>query len=77
LGLTLAERGIDPSADGEIIIDEIMRASQRGVHAIVTRRGRFGFIAAYGARLAAINASEGDTQTYDDTATPSGRGDSA
>ena len=49
-----------------------MRTTRAGVYAAgdVTDRDQFVYMAAYGARLAAINALNGDSRRYDNRATP-------
>ncbi|MEQ8348229.1 MAG: mercury(II) reductase [Sneathiellaceae bacterium] len=71
-GLGLSEAGIARSADGAIVVDERMRTSMPGVYAAgdVTGRDQFVYMAAYGARLAALNALNGDTLVYDNRAMP-------
>src|SRR3546814_18496735 len=49
-----------------------MRTSKAGVYAAgdVTDRDQFVYMAAYGARLAALNALNGDSLAYDNSAMP-------
>ncbi len=71
-GLGLTEHGIAVSPKGGIVVDEHMRTTRTGIYAAgdVTGRDQFVYMAAYGARLAAINALNGDSQRYDDRAVP-------
>jgi mercuric reductase len=70
--LGLAEAGIATSANGAITIDDCMRTTKSGVYAAgdVTDRDQFVYMAAYGAKLAALNALQGDTLRYDNAAMP-------
>jgi mercuric reductase len=71
-GLGLDEAGVKRTADGAIIIDDRMRTTKSGVYAAgdVTGRDQFVYMAAYGARLAALNAFNGDDLIYDNTTMP-------
>lgn len=71
-GLGLAERGIAVSSNGGIIVDDRMRTTKAGVYASgdVTGRDQFVYMAAYGAKLAAKNALNGDSLRYDNSAMP-------
>lgn len=71
-GLGLAEHGIALSPRGEVIVDDRMRTTKIGVYAAgdVTGRDQFVYMAAYGAKLAAKNALNGDSLRYDNTAMP-------
>jgi mercuric reductase len=71
--LGLAELGIGVTGKGAIIVNEHMRTTRPGVYAAgdVTDRDQFVYMAAYGARLAAMNALNGDTLRYDNAAMPS------
>lgn len=71
-GFGLEEAGIALANTGEIVVDERMRTSKSGVYAAgdVTGRDQFVYMAAYGAKLAAKNALNGDSLTYDNTAMP-------
>ena len=57
---------------GAIIVDDHMRTSVRGVYAAgdVTGRDQFVYMAAYGAKIAAKNALNGDSLRYDNSAMP-------
>lgn len=70
--LALEDAGIKADAGGGIIIDAQMRTSRAGVYAAgdVTDRDQFVYMAAYGAKLAAKNAMNGDSLSYDNSAMP-------
>jgi mercury(II) reductase len=71
-GLGLAELGIRQTSGGAIRVDDRMRTSRPGVYAAgdVTGRDAFVYMAAYGAKLAAKNALNGDSLAYDNSAMP-------
>ena len=71
-GLGLEELGIERAGDGAIVIDDRMRTTRPGVYAAgdVTGRDQFVYMAAYGAKLAAKNALNGDSLRYDNSAMP-------
>lgn len=71
-GLGLREAGVALAADGSIVIDDRMRTSRPGVYAAgdVTGRDQFVYMAAHGAKLAALNAVGGDAHAYDNTLMP-------
>ncbi len=71
-GLGLAEYGIAVSPKGGIMVDDRMRTTKAGVYAAgdVTGRDQFVYMAAYGAKLAAKNALNGDSLRYDNSAMP-------
>jgi mercuric reductase len=71
-GFGFVEAGIDLLPNGGIKIDDRMRTSKPGVYAAgdVTGRDQFVYMAAYGARIAAENALNGDSKRYDATACP-------
>ncbi|WP_291298468.1 mercury(II) reductase [Elioraea sp.] len=71
-GLGLAEAGVAQDVHGAIIVDAHMRTSKAGVYAAgdVTNRDQFVYMAAYGAKLAARNALNGDALVYDNAAMP-------
>ncbi len=71
-GLGLKEAGIALNSNGTIGVDERMRTSKAGVYAAgdVTGRDQFVYMAAYGAKLAALNALNGDSLAYDNAAMP-------
>ena len=68
----LEDAGVALSANGGIVIDERMRTTRSGVYAAgdVTGRDQFVYMAAYGAKIAASNAMNGDAKTYDNRAMP-------
>src|SRR4029077_15431830 len=70
--LGLAEFGVALSPKGAIVVDDRMRTSRAGVCAAgdVTGCDQFVYMAAYGAKLAARNALNGDSLPYDKTAMP-------
>ncbi len=70
--LALARAGIETNGRGGIKVDDRMRTSRTGVYAAgdVTGRDQFVYMAAYGARLAAKNALNGDSLVYDNSAMP-------
>ena len=71
-GLGLAEAGVAQTPAGAILVDDRMRTSKAGVYAAgdVTGRDQFVYMAAYGAKLAAKNALNGDGLRYDNAAMP-------
>lgn len=71
-GLGLAERGIALSPRGGIVVDDRMRTTRAGIYAAgdVTGRDQFVYMAAYGAKLAAKNALNGDSLRYENSAAP-------
>lgn len=70
--LGLAAAGVAQTLSGAIVVDDRMRTSKPGVYAAgdVTGRDQFVYMAAYGAKLAARNALNGDSQRYDNAAMP-------
>lgn len=70
--LGLAEAGVRQSKGGAIEVDDRMRTSRPGTYAAgdVTGRDQFVYMAAYGAKLAAKNALNGDSLVYDNSAMP-------
>lgn len=70
--LGLPDIGVAQEASGAIIVDDRMRTSRSGVYAAgdVTGRDQFVYMAAYGAKLAARNALNGNSLRYDNTAMP-------
>jgi mercuric reductase len=70
--LGLVEFGIAVSPKGGIVVDDRMRTSRNGVYAAgdVTGRDQFVYMAAYGAKIAAKNALNGDSLRYDNSAMP-------
>lgn len=71
-GLDLPDNGVQLANNGAIAVDERMRTSKAGLYAAgdVTGRDQFVYMAAYGAKLAAHNALNGDSLVYDNTAMP-------
>ena len=71
-GFGLAEAGVELLPNGGIRVDDRMRTSKPGVYAAgdVTGRDQFVYMAAYGARIAAENALNGNSKRYDATAMP-------
>lgn len=72
-GLGLEEIGVDLLPNGGIKVDDRLRTTSSGVYAAgdVTGRDQFVYMAAYGARVAAENALNGDSRRYDANAMPS------
>jgi mercuric reductase len=72
-GLGLQERGIALAANGGINVDDHLETSVAGIYAAgdVTGRDQFVYMAAYGAKLAARNAVEGNLHRYDNSTMPS------
>ncbi|GIX11802.1 mercury(II) reductase [Elioraea sp.] len=71
-GLGLEDAGVGLLPNGGIQVDERMRTTRAGVYAAgdVTGRDMFVYMAAYGAKIAAKNALNGDGLTYDNNAMP-------
>ncbi len=71
-GLGLAEAGVALSPNGGIKVDDRMRTTKAGIYAAgdVTGRDQFVYMAAYGAKIAATNALNGDGRRYDNLAMP-------
>jgi mercuric reductase len=71
-GLSLADVGVAVTGNGGIWVDEHLRTTNADVYAVgdVTGRHQFVYMAAYGAKLAALNALNGETHRYDATAMP-------
>jgi mercury(II) reductase len=70
--LGLGEAGVQQAPNGGIRVDDRMRTTRLGVYAAgdVTGQDQFVYMAAYGAKLAAKNALNGDSLRYDNTAMP-------
>jgi mercuric reductase len=70
--LGLVELGIKLAANRGIVVDDHMQTTRDGVYAAgdVTGRDQFVYMAAYGAKLAAKNALNGDSLRYDNSAMP-------
>jgi len=71
-GLGLEEAGVALLPNGGIKVDDRMRTTKAGVYAVgdVTGRDQFVYMAAYGAKIAAHNALNGDARRYDNLAMP-------
>lgn len=71
-GLGLTEAGVSLAANGGILVDDRMRTSKAGVYAAgdVTGRDQFVYMAAYGAKVAAKNALNGNSLVYDNATMP-------
>ena len=71
-GLGLTEHGVALSPKGGIVVDDRMRTTRAGIYAAgdVTGRDQFVYMAAYGAKLAAKNALNGDSLRHDNSAMP-------
>ena len=71
-GLGLEEAGVALLPNGGIKVDDRMRTTKPGVYAAgdVTGRDQFVYMAAYGAKIAASNALNGDGRSYDNLAMP-------
>ena len=70
--LGLAEAGVRQGKSGAIEVDDRLRTTRTGTYAAgdVTGRDQFVYMAAYGAKLAAKNALNGDSLVYDNGAMP-------
>jgi len=70
--LALEDAGVTVDRRGAVVVDAHMRTSREGVYAAgdVAGRDQFVYMAAYGAKIAALNALEGDRLRYDATAMP-------
>ena len=71
-GLGLEKAGIELNGHGGINVDNRMRTSHDGIYAAgdVTGRDQFVYMAAHGAKIAAFNALNGNSRSYDDSAIP-------
>lgn len=71
-GFGFAESGVELLQNGGVWVDDRMRTSKLGIYAAgdVTGRDLFVYMAAYGARIAAENALNGDSKRYDATVMP-------
>ena len=71
-GLGLEEAGVALISNGGVEVDDRMRTTKAGVYAAgdVTGRDLFVYMAAYGAKIAAHNALNGDARRYDSLAMP-------
>jgi mercuric reductase len=70
--LELGAAGVEVTAAGAVVVDDRMRTSRPGVYAAgdVTGRDQFVYMAAHGAKIAVLNALDGDRLRYDGTAIP-------
>lgn len=70
--LNLAFGGIETNANNSIKVDPQMRTTREGIYAAgdVTGRDQFVYMAAYGAKIAAKNAMNGDSHSYDNSIMP-------
>ncbi len=71
--LNLVGAGIELTRNGGVQVDEFMQTSSKNIYAAgdVTDRDQFVYMAAYGAKLAARNAVNGNKHVYDNRAMPS------
>jgi mercuric reductase len=71
-GLDLEVAGIALTARGGIVIDDRMRTTRAGTYAVgdVTGADMYVYMAAYGGKIAAENALNGDARRYDASAMP-------
>ncbi|WP_340109408.1 mercury(II) reductase [Pikeienuella sp. HZG-20] len=71
-GMGLDAAGVAVGAHGGIEVDDRMRTTRPGAYAAgdVTGRDQFVYMAAYGAKLAALNALNGDAHGYSNAAMP-------
>jgi len=71
-GLGLEAQGVKLSRNGGIIVDDHLETTAPGIYAAgdVTGRDQFVYMAAYGAKLAARNAVEGNAHRYDNATMP-------
>ncbi|MBA4233748.1 MAG: mercury(II) reductase [Ralstonia sp.] len=70
--LGLVEAGIQQTLSGTVVVDDYMHTSREGTYAAgdVTGRDQFVYMAAYGAKLAAMNALNSDSLVYDNSTMP-------
>lgn len=68
----LEAAGVKLDTNGGIVVDSYMHTSKTGVYAAgdATGRDQFVYMAAYGAKIAALNALNGDSLVYDNTTMP-------
>ena len=71
-GLGLADVDVAVASNEGILVDEHLRTSNPAIYAAgdVTGRHQFVYMAAYGAKLAALNALNGDAHRYDASTMP-------
>lgn len=70
--LALEKVGIEVTGKGGVVVNEFMQTTQPDVYAVgdVTGADMFVYMAAYGGKLAARNALNGNTYAYDNTTMP-------
>jgi mercuric reductase len=70
--LHLEKAGIGVNGNGGIAVNEYMQTSRSDVYAVgdVTGQDMFVYMAAYGGKLACLNALEGNKRRYDNEAMP-------
>ncbi len=71
-GLDLDRLAVDVAPNGGILVDDRLRTTNPDIYAVgdVTGRDMFVYMAAYGGKLAAENALNGDSRRYDASAMP-------
>ena len=71
-GLGLPHAGIDVASNNGIKVDAHMCTTREGVYAVgdVTGQDQFVYMAAYGAKIAAKNALNGNSLSYDSSVMP-------
>ncbi len=71
-GMGLEEAGIRLGKKGEVVVDEHLETTRKGVYAAGDVAGdpMFVYVAAYGGSLAAENALQGNSRTYDLSVVP-------
>lgn len=71
-GLNLGAVGVQTNGNGGIHVDAALMTSRDGIYAVgdVTGRDQFVYMAAYGAKLAAQNALNGNKLSYDNSTMP-------
>ena len=71
-GMGLEELGIKLAPNGGIVVDQHLQTSLPGIYASgdVTGRDQYVYMAAYGGKVAAYNALNGNSLTYDNSAMP-------
>ncbi len=71
-GLGLEEAGVTLDKRGAIVVDDYMQTANPDIYAAgdVTNRDQFVYMAAYGAKLAAMNAVVKGSERYDNSAMP-------
>lgn len=70
--LALESVGVDVAAKGGVVVNEFMQTTQPAIYAAgdVTGTDMFVYMAAYGGKLAARNALNGNAHAYDNSAMP-------